>query len=148
MPSTFLALHVHIVFSTKGRIPYLEGLPVERMHAYLGGVIRTHGATPLCIGGVADHVHLLVGLRGPQDVSSLVREAKKSSNKWMREENGCPDFAWQEGYSAFSVSPERLDRVRAYVENQAKHHEKKDYRAELMELLRFAGIEFRVEDLE
>lgn len=140
MPSTYLSLNVHIIFGTKNRHPFIADL--VRVHEYLGGTARGLGVVPLQIGGVADHVHLLLRLKATHCVADVVREIKKGSTKWFREELGVSDFAWQEGYGAFAVSPERMGGVTRYIENQEEHHRKKSFEEEYVELLRFAGIEF------
>lgn len=110
-----------------------------RLHAYLGGTLRGLGATPLAIGGVDDHVHLLVGIKATHAVADLVRETKKASTEWVRGEQGLRDFRWQEGYAALSVgSPEP---VVAYIANQEAHHRKLDSADELRALLEEAGVE-------
>ena len=142
MPSTYFNLNVHVVFSTKNRHPFFKPDQLDEVHRYLGGTIRELGVHPIRMGGVADHVHLLFGMKPAQSVAEIVREVKKSSTKWLRTDLGAKDFAWQEGYAALSVSRERLDVVEKYVLNQAEHHRKKTFREELVELLRFAQIEF------
>jgi REP element-mobilizing transposase RayT len=140
MPSTYYSLHAHIIFSTKNRHPYFDSECIEKVHGYLGGTVRGLGAEPLIIGGVEDHVHLLVGQKTNQCVADLVRELKKSSTQWMRQKHS--DFSWQEGYGVFSVSPERIENVRKYIAKQPEHHRKKTFREEYIELLRFAMIDF------
>ena len=92
------------------------------------------------VGGVADHVHMLVGQKTNQCPADLVREIKKASTDWLQQKHR--NFTWQEGYGAFSVSPERLSVVSKYIESQPKHHEKKTFRDEWIEMLRYANIEF------
>ena len=107
MPRTYLSLAVHIVFSTKNRIPYFQEEFQPRVYAYLGGVLKGLDTIQIKVGGVSDHVHLLVGLKGGHSVADVVREVKKSSNGWVREQTGFSDFNGQEGYAGFSVSSER-----------------------------------------
>lgn len=140
MPTTFYSLHTHYIFSTKNRHPYLDENILQRTHEYLGGIIRGLAAKPVTIGGVADHVHLLVGQKTTHCPADLIREIKKASTDWLRQAH--PHFAWQEGYGAFSVSPERIPVVAKYIDRQEKHHAKKTFREEWIELLRYAGIEF------
>lgn len=140
MPSAYYSLHDHIIFSTKNRHPYFQPEIIREVHGYLGGTIKGLGYEPLIVGGVEDHVHLLVGLKTNQCVSDLVRELKKSSTNWMKQQEST--FGWQEGYGAFSVSPERISNVRKYIENQAEHHRSKTFREEYIEILRYAGISF------
>lgn len=63
MPSTHLSLHYHLIYSTKNRLPLIAESWRDRLHAYLGGAVRTVGGVPEAVGGTSDHVHLLVGLR-------------------------------------------------------------------------------------
>jgi putative transposase len=140
MPSTYYSLVTHIVFATKRRHPYFNPEAIQEVHRYLGGTIKGLGAEPLIVGGVEDHVHLLVSYKTNQCVADIVREVKKSSTSWLRHQFS--DFSWQEGGGVFSVSPERISQVRKYIENQAEHHRKKTFREEYMELLRFAIIDF------
>jgi REP element-mobilizing transposase RayT len=140
MPSTYYSLHAHLIFGTKNRHPYFQPELIKDVHGYLGGTIKGLGYEPLIVGGVEDHVHLLVGQKTTQCVADLVRELKKSSTTWMKQHEST--FSWQEGYGAFSVSPERIPNVRKYIENQIEHHGTKTFREEYIELLRFAGIEF------
>ena len=140
MPSTYYSLHNHYVFSTKERHPFLDEKIIHQAHEYLGGIIRGLGAKPVMIGGVDDHVHLLIGQKTTHCPADLIREIKKASTDWLRVEQ--PDFSWQEGYGAFSVSPERLDAVSRYIAKQPEHHAKKTYREEWIELLKYARIEF------
>jgi len=142
MSSTFLSLHYHIVFSTKYRLPQISESIQRPLHEYLGGVIHGLDAFPQGVGGVADHVHLLVGLNSTHRLSDFLRELKKASSSWMRSDERVPEFEWQEGYAAFTVSATSRDGVKRYVANQAEHHRKKSFREELVELLKKAGIEY------
>ena len=106
MSSTHLSLHYHLVFRTKNDEPVITSAWRDRLHAYLGGVIRTLGGAPEAIGGVADHVHLLVGLRATHTLADVLRELKSVSSKWVHEEVGVCSFSWQEGIR--SIHRERL----------------------------------------
>jgi REP element-mobilizing transposase RayT len=141
MPSTHLALHYHLVFGTKNRVPSIVESWRPRLHEYLGGTARGLGGIPQAVGGMADHVHLLVGLKATHRVADIVRELKKASSQWMREEMGLFDFAWQEGYAAFTVGASARDGVRIYIQNQETHHRVASFREEWIELLEKAGID-------
>src|SRR5215210_1893897 len=104
MPSTHVSLHYHVTFSTKDRVPSIATDVRERIHAYLGGVIRGLGGVPLEVGGVADHVHLLFGLKPSHTLSDVLRILKGDSSRWVHDELRMAKFAWQEGYGAFTVS--------------------------------------------
>jgi REP element-mobilizing transposase RayT len=141
MGSTFFSLHYHIVFSTKERMPFIQPDWRPRVHSYLGGIIRGMNGVAEIVGGVADHVHLLVSLRPVQRIADVLRDMKKDSSLWVKE-NFEPRFAWQEGYAAFTVSPSATDSVRNYIANQQEHHRKYSFVDELREFLEKAGIEY------
>jgi REP element-mobilizing transposase RayT len=142
MPSTYLSLHYHLVFSTKDREPWIEFAWRSRIHEYLGGTVRGLGGFPEIIGGVADHVHLLVGLNATHRLADFVRELKKASSVWVHDELKLPSFAWQEGYAAFTVSATARDAVRDYIAHQEEHHRGKTFREELVGMLERAGVEY------
>jgi REP element-mobilizing transposase RayT len=129
------------VFSTKERRPLIHVDIRERVHAYLGGVIRGIGGTPLEVGGIADHVHLLIGLKPTHVLADVLRVLKGDSSKWIHSELGI-DFAWQEGYGAFTVSKSSLLNVREYVRKQEEHHRKRTFQEEYLELLEKMEIEY------
>jgi putative transposase len=142
MASTYLSLHYHIVFSTKGRVPMIGDAWCSRLHDYIGGTIEGLGGISQKVGGVADHVHLLVGLKATHCLSDFMRELKKATSIWVHEEIGVDSFAWQEGYAAFTVSATARDSVKSYIEHQAEHHRTKSCREELIELLEKVGIDY------
>ena len=111
------------------------------LHAYLGGIIRTANGIAESVGGVSDHVHLLIGLRATHRLADVVRELKSVSSGWVHDQIGVRDFAWQEGYGAFTVSPSQRETVRHYIEQQAEHRTR-TFHEEYLELLRRSGVEF------
>ena len=146
--STYLALHYHLVFSTKHREPWITPSIRPRLHEYLGGVVHGLSAEPHGIGGPLDHVHLLVTLKATHTLSDFMRELKKSATLWMQADGGWPGFAWQEGYCALTVSPSARGKVRAYIANQEEHHRKKTFRDELTALLKKSEIKYDERYLE
>ena len=142
MPSTHLSLHYHLIFSTKERVASMQSDWRGRLHAYLGGIVNDLGGMPVTIGGVEDHVHLLIGLRATHRLADVLREIKSVSSKWVHEELNKPLFSWQEGYGAFTVSPSQLDAVKRYIANQEEHHHKKTFQEEYLEFLKLSGIEY------
>jgi putative transposase len=142
MASTYLSLHYHLVFGTKDRLPLIDSAWRLRLHEYLGGIIRGLGGFPEEVGGVADHVHLLIGLKATHCLADVMRELKKASSMWVREEIGFRRFAWQEGYAAFTVSATARESVRSYVANQQEHHRVKTFREEVVEMLEKAGVAY------
>ena len=142
MGSTYLSLRYHLVFSTKNRDPVISPDWQDRPHEYLGGTLRGLDAFPDGIGGVPDHVHLLVGLKATHRLADVVRDLKRASSNWVHETIGAHKFGWQDGYAAFTVSPTSRDDVRRYIANQAEHHRRKSFREELFEILERAGVEY------
>jgi hypothetical protein len=108
----------------------------------LGGTINGLGGYSERIGGVSDHVHLLIGLKTTHCIADVLRELKKASSLWIREEIGLRYFAWQEGYAAFTISATSREAVRKYINNQEAHHRIKSFREELVEMFIKAGIEY------
>jgi len=141
MGSTFLSLHFHIVFTTKQRRPLIRSEWRPRLHEYLGGTIRGLGGIPESVGGVEDHVHILIGLRATHCLADFMRELKKSSSIWVAE-NHEVDFGWQDGYAAFSVSATHLDAVRKYIGDQEENHKKISFVDELKKLLERNGVSY------
>ena len=142
MPSTHLALHVHVAFSKKDRMPFIQPEWRDRLHSYLGGVVNNLGAIPEAIGGVADHVHLLLGLRATHALAPVVRDIKAGSSRWVHEEIGLSKFSWQEGYGAFSVSPSQCQVVKDYIAGQEEHHRTKSFQEEYVDFLKKCCVEF------
>lgn len=142
MPSTHLSLHYHLVFSTKDRAPIIADDWRERLHAFLGGIVKNLGGTPTEIGGVADHVHMLIGLRATHCLADVMREIKAGSSRWVHEELGLAAFSWQEGYGAFTVGAPQCGAVRNYIAKQEEHHCVKTFQEEYIEFLKLSGVEY------
>ena len=142
MPSTHVSLHYHLVFSTKDRLPLITDDVRARVHAYLGGVARGLNAVGLEVGGTADHVHLLLGLKPTHCLADVLRTLKGDSSRWIHDNLSLPNFAWQEGYGAFTVSASNVGGVRAYVRDQERHHQKRSFQDEYREFLSKHEIEF------
>ena len=134
--STFTNLLFHVVFSTKFRRPTIEKIWQDDLYGYIGGIIRENKGTLLCIGGVSDHVHLLVKLSPTIAISDALRLIKTNSSKMVNEKiGGRKPFEWQAGYGAFSVSEFQKDVVRAYILNQEEHHRKQTFEEEFISML-------------
>jgi hypothetical protein len=103
------------------------------LHAYLGGIIRSANGIAESVGGVSDHVHLLIGLRATHCLADVLRDLKAVSSGWVHDEIGAGGFAWQEGYAAFTVSASQRGAVRRYIEKQAEHHRTYTFRDEYLE---------------
>ena|SRR6266404_2039112 len=142
MPSTHLSLHYHLIFSTKERYPFISREWRTRLYAFLGGEVRTMNGHPTEIGGVADHVRLLIGLRATHCLADVLRDIKAGSSKWIHDEMRLATFSRQEGYGAFTVSPRQVDTIRKYIQNQETHHQHKSYQEEYLDFLKLGGVEY------
>lgn len=141
MPSSHICLNVHLVFSNKKRLPLINDEIRERLHAYLGGIVKGMNAMPLAVGGVSDHVHLLVSLKSKHRLDYFLRDLKADSSAWIHSELK-KKFEWQKGYGAFSVSPSSPGSVKNHIANQAEHHCKTSFQHEYRNMLEISGIEF------
>ncbi|MBK8149497.1 MAG: transposase [Acidobacteria bacterium] len=141
MPSSHVSANFHLVFATKGRLPLIADDWRPRLHAYLGGIVKGMEAVPLAIGGVRDHVHLLVSLKSKHRLDYFLRDLKADSSGWVHSELG-KKFEWQKGYGAFSVSPTSIGAVTKYVVNQEEHHRLRTFEQEYVELLDASGINY------
>jgi REP element-mobilizing transposase RayT len=143
MAGTYTNLLYHVVFSTKERRPLITKELQPDLNAYIGGIIRGEGATLLEIGGISDHVHLLVKFKPTHSVSEMLRLIKSNSSKWINEERfKMRKFGWQDGYAAFSVSESQVAIVREYICNQEQHHHGQSYQDEFRALLDRHRIEY------
>lgn len=141
MHSYVSSLH-HCVFATKDREPCLTPVIRERLWPYLGGIARENEIKALAAGGVADHVHVLISLPATMSVAK-VQLLKGNSSKWIYET--FPErrnFAWQEGYGAFSISVSGVEEIRAYIHKQEEHHRTRTYREEVITFLKRHGLPF------
>ena len=140
MAHTYTNLLTHALFSTKDRQPMIRPELKSDLYAYLGGIITHLRGKPVLINGPKDHVHLLFVLPGSLSLSDCMEKLKASSSKWVKER--ARGFAWQTGYTAFSVSQSKLAEVKAYIAKQEEHHRRRTYQQEVVALLKRHGVEF------
>jgi putative transposase len=143
MSHTFISQLLHCVFSTKERRPVITPTLQSRLFQYMGGIARENKIKLLAAGGVDDHVHLLISMPSTISISKAMQLIKSGSSKWIHE-TFAEDrlFEWQEGYGAFSIGAGDIERTVKYINNQAEHHKKIDYKKEFLAFLRKQGIEY------
>ncbi len=144
MSQALSAVYLHLVFSTKERHPFFRDRTVrESLHAYLGSVSKQLDCPVMLAGGVEDHVHLLARFGRTIAQADWVKELKRVSNAWLKQQGrDYFDFEWQGGYAVFSVSPSNLEKVRAYIARQEEHHKKTGFQEELRALLLKHNLEW------
>ncbi|HEY3414980.1 MAG TPA: IS200/IS605 family transposase [Armatimonadota bacterium] len=143
MANSFISCYVHVVFSTYRRQPSIEESWRERLWAYIGGVLESANMVPICVGGTEDHCHALIAIPGTLALSHAVQLLKGGSSHWIRQNiPSAEGFAWQEGYGAFSVSPNARNTVIAYIRGQEEHHKLRSFQDEYLRPLVDSGVEF------
>lgn len=143
MGHTYSNTLIHFVFSTKHRMPLIVEPMRTRLYDYMGGIARQEVGQSLRIGGTDNHVHALLALRADVSQSEAMRKFKGLSSKWVHQvfpEHG--DFAWQEGYGAFSVSSSKAGDVINYIVGQVEHHKTVSFEDEFVAFLRRHGIDY------
>jgi len=143
MPGTYSQIYIQIVFAVKGRDSLILSEWEENLYRYITGIVQNKEQKMLAINGMPDHIHFFIGMRPTCSLSDLIREVKKSSNDYIKENKFTKFmFNWQEGYGAFSYSHSQLDNVIAYIMNQKEHHKKKTFKEEYIGFLQKFNIAF------
>ena len=129
MPQSLSRVIVHLVFSTKDRQPFLVKEKQKDAFSYLAGTLNAIDCLAILVGGMPDHIHALFVLSRTLSVSKVIEELKKESSKWGKSHIH-PDFYWQNGYGAFSVSPSMMEKVKHYIATQEEHHREATFQDE------------------
>ena len=140
MPHSYAQNHLHVVFSTKERKKIITKNMQPKLWSYMAGIGRNHGCLVLANGGMKDHIHLLIQLPPVLTLAEAISAFKSNSSRWMNEHG--MEFAWQEGYGAFSVSASNIPAVKQYIANQEQRHRKMTFEDEFIGLLKKHGIPF------
>ena len=143
MANTYTQIFLHVVFSVKGRQNLIQKIWRDELYKYICGIVNGKKQKIYAIGGVADHIHILVSIKPDITISDLVRDIKANSSKWINDKRFVVGkFKWQEGFGAFSYAKSQLDAVISYINNQEQHHKKQSFRDEYTELLQKFNIEY------
>jgi REP element-mobilizing transposase RayT len=143
MANTYTSLHYHIVFSTKNRERWIYPEIEERVWSYLAGIAKQNKMTPIQIGGVEDHVHVLLGASPTLAPSKIAQWVKGGSSTWIHDT--FPDmkaFAWQDGFGGFTVSRSNVESVADYIRGQREHHQSRTFQDEYLALLQKHGVSY------
>ncbi len=143
MANTYTQIHLHFIFAVKYRDRAISKTWENELYKYISGIIQNNGHKMLKINGVADHIHILIGMRPTQSISELLKDIKGSSSKWINENNFVTgSFSWQEGYGAFSYGKSQVREVIHYIENQKEHHKLKTFKEEYVDFLEKFEVEY------
>ncbi len=143
MANTYTQIHIQIIFAVEGRQNLLQAEHNDELQKYITGIVSGQNQKLLAINNMPDHVHLLIGLRPDLSLSELVRDIKANSSRFINEKHWVNGrFSWQEGFGAFSYSRSQIDAVIRYIRDQQKHHARRTFREEYIELLRRFEIDF------
>ena len=143
MSGTFSQIYIQIVFAVKGRENLIDKSWKDELHKYISGIITNKGQKSIIVNGVADHVHIFVGLKPAMAISDLVRDIKNNSSNFINDKKFIKGkFSWQEGYGAFSYAHSQIESVYQYIVNQEEHHKKKTFKEEYLDFLQKFEIEY------
>ena len=146
MANTFTSLHYHVIFSTKNREPWIHQEIEQRVWSYIGGIARENDMKALLVGGIENHVHLLLGIPAVLSVSKALQLIKRGSSGWMKENlPAMGEFAWQDGYAALTVSKSLVSEIEEYIRNQREHHRVKTFEEEYRAFLDRHEIDYEEE---
>ena len=142
--SKVISLH-HIVINTKNRQMTIAAQNSEAMYRFITGIIKRNGCELYRIGGIENHIHILVNLSPSLSLSHLVWDIKRSSSSWAKQSGLFPQFVgWGKEYGAFSVSQTHCNAVTDYIAGQRQHHGRTDFESEYRQLSERNGISWDV----
>ena len=143
MANTYTQIYIHVVFAVEGRQNLIKAEHNDELQKYITGIVSGQKQKLIAINNMPAHVHLLIGLQPDLALSDLVRDIKAGSSGFIKRNRWVAGrFSWQEGFGAFSYSRSQLDTVIRYIQNQQKHHAKKSFRDEYVELLEKFGVAY------
>jgi REP element-mobilizing transposase RayT len=136
-------LYVHIIFHIKHEQVFIRPEEEKELYAYIGGIIKQNASESIKIGGVQNHVHILAEMSKNISLSKFLEEMKRNSSRWVKTKDvHYKNFAWQGGYSGYSVSQSKVEIVKKYIEHQKEHHKKLTFKEEYLKFLREYGVNF------
>jgi putative transposase len=143
MANTYTQIYIHSVFCVQDRYCLINKAWEDELFKYITGIIQNHGHKLIAINGMADHLHIFIGMKPSQSLSELMQDIKGDSSKWINGRGFLRGrFSWQEGFGAFSYSASQIDNVVKYIINQKSHHKKETFIDEYKDILRKFKIEF------
>ena len=148
MADTYSQIYIQVVFAVQNRNALIQPAWEEDLYKYISGILTNKGQKLLAINGTSNHIHLFIGMKPSCCLSDLVREIKKSSGNFIKDNRFTRfKFQWQEGFGAFSYSHSQLSEVIQYIERQKEHHRKKTFKEEYLAFLNAFHVDFKDEYL-
>jgi putative transposase len=141
MSHTYLSLLVHSVFSTKERRTLIPAELKNKLWPYMAGIARMNKFKAIAVGGMQDHAHVLFSLPTTITVAKAVQLIKGGSSKWINDHLPGRNFAWQDGYGAFTIGISQLETTIRYIDNHERHHARMSFDEELLRMLEKHGIQ-------
>ncbi len=136
MAGTFSQIYIQAVFAVEGRANLLQKPWSEEVFKYMAGIIKGKNQKPIIVNGVANHVHLFIGLKPSMALSDLVRDIKNNTSNFINTQKFVHGkFSWQEGFGSFSYAHSQIEQVYQYILNQEEHHRKKTFKEEYLDFL-------------
>jgi REP-associated tyrosine transposase len=133
----------HIIFSTKLSKPFIAQSIKNELYSYMASILKDCDCSPIIIGGIEDHVHVLCKLSKTRSMSSVIEDVKKKSSKWIKTRGiEYKNFYWQNGYGAFSIGESQVKTLKEYIQDQEEHHRKKSFKEEFREILNRYGVSY------
>ena len=144
MAQSLSKIYIHLIFHIKSTSPQIREHDLERLHCYIGKLVKTAGCTEIKAGGIGDHVHVLFILSKDVTISEIVEEIKRNSSRWIKDlDPGYYHFfAWQGGYAAYSISQSVVGKTLQYIDNQKEHHSKHSFAEEYRAFLELYNVEY------
>jgi len=143
MANTYTQIYIHVVFAVQKRQNLIPREHKEELHKYITGIVQNKGQKLIAINSMPDHAHVFLGMKPTIVLSNLVRDIKNNSSGFINEKKWVKGrFNWQKGFGAFSYGHSQIDAVVKYIHNQEKHHAKKTFRDEYLEMLKKFAVEY------
>ena len=143
MANTYTQIHLQFVFAPKFRASLIHPSWEDKLFKYISGVVQNNKHKMLCINGMPDHLHMLIGFHTTQSIADLMQDVKGASSKWINDKKLTKSrFEWQVGYGGFSYSKSQIPTIINYINNQKEHHKKKTFMEEYKLFLKKFEVDY------
>ena len=144
MSQTFHQIWLHFVWTTKNRHNFINSILKKELISHIKEYGKQNDIYVETVNGISDHLHLLVKMKPTQTPAQIANLLKGESSNWINQNDFLKiKFSWQNGYGVFSVSESQLDKVRYYILNQEKHHQKMTYLEEVDKFVETYGTKIQ-----